>query len=90
MHNFKGARHLRKSYVNRLDLSVLVNTCSEISGSRSSGGSEFHTVGAATQKGLKPSLAVRVRGTTSWCCAVDLKRPLPGTKETGTQCCGKY
>jgi len=57
--------------------------------SRSSGGSEFHTVGADKQKGLEPSLAVRVRGTTSWCCTVDLKRALPGTTETGTQCCDK-
>jgi len=61
-----------------------------MSGSRSSGGSEFHTVGADTQKGLESSLAVRVRGTTSWWCVVDLKRALPGTTETGMQCCDKY
>ena len=60
--------------------------CSEsTAGSLRQSGSEFQTVGPATEKAWVPKVPRRTRGTNSWWRLADHRCWRPGTSETGTQ-----
>jgi len=56
---------------------------------RNSVGSEFQTVGPATEKARRPNVIRRQRGTVSWCWLADRRCRLL-TAVTGMQCTPKY
>ena len=69
---------------NRCVFKSRLNCSESTAGSLSQSGSEFQTVGPATEKARVPKVPRRTRGTNSWWRLADRRCWRPGTSETGT------
>jgi len=70
---------------NRYVIKSRLNCSESTAGSLRQSGSEFQTVGLATEKAQVPKVPRRTRGTNSWWRLADRRCWRPGTSETGTQ-----
>jgi len=78
-------RYRLESLANRYVFKSHLN-CSELTaGSIRQSGSEFQTLGPATEKARVPKVPCQTRGTNSWYHLADRRSWRRGTSETGTQ-----